>query len=345
VNRGLPVDNYLRILRLFPSGDEETGFGSNEILRLTGKSDKQQVYRDIKALIKVKILYSKKGRHVGFKQPKYLTPIGKKIRQFVEDMDQYRDSCAAFRSKMSELPTHIYGDNKIICKERFQNLVKIDSIDIDKVRKDYDKFVDSTSSLAPSTVVINNILIRFCMLLTELKEKSVKDILTQIVINAVSSELLEMAQDNSNTMLQKLSLLNKNPGTRDNNKSVLRSNSELWEERHTMLSYIMDPYMYEVGSIYRKMSGDTWNMIVGISMNTNILDFFYLSKEFKEMAKTTLRILPPDNGNARARVKAVKDLVDEDGDKKNRIQSIISICEEGYRIRNVQYSLITDQFK
>ena len=111
-------------------------------------------------------------------------------------MNQYRNSWSAFRNKLSTLLFHIDGDDKTICRMRVQvDEVNVDDIDIDKVREDYKKLVNYTSYLALPIVVINRILLRYCKLLTEFDEKSVKTILNQIVTEAITSELQEMIHD------------------------------------------------------------------------------------------------------------------------------------------------------
>ncbi len=88
VKKSQPVERYLQIITLFSEGNKETGLGSNDIWRLTGRTDKQQVYSDIKSLLSATILSSQK-KQTGYKDPKFLTKLGKGIRQFVADMDNF----------------------------------------------------------------------------------------------------------------------------------------------------------------------------------------------------------------------------------------------------------------
>ena len=177
-----PVDNYLQILGFFSRENERTGLGSNEIIRLTGKTDKQQVYHDLKVLTKANILQSKKSRRTGYKQPKFLTEIGRIIKQFAEELDQYRKSCSTFRKKMTEIPVFLYEDDKTISKEKLQNFFNTDNINVEKLRNDYVDILNRTSFLAYPTAMISNILLRYSMLLTELPERTAREILTQIVV-------------------------------------------------------------------------------------------------------------------------------------------------------------------
>ena len=307
----LPVDNYLLILQLFTSENEETGLGSNEISRLTGRTDKQQVYQDIKALMKAKLLHSKKSRRVGYKEPKYLTGAGKKIKQFVDDMNHYKKSCAAFRNKVSTLLSCVDDDGKI---KRFQDLVNVDDIDIDSKRKDYEKLVNYTSELAHPIAVINRIIFRYCKLLTEFDEKSVKIILNQIVTEAITSELQEMIHDSNEILHQKFANLDKNTGNSDTNQSELN--------------------MYKIQNIYHSASRDTYLDVLVSSWSTNTLDFQCLKEEFKEMAKMSLRILPPPSEEIAEVIEIARKVAVKRFDGKMNAdhgQTTISIFEEGYR--------------
>jgi hypothetical protein len=321
VKRIQPVDNYLQIIRLFSIENERTGLGSNEVLRLTGKTDKQRVYRDLKVLTNANILHSKKNRHTGYKQPKFLTETGKKIKRFAEELDQYRRSCSAFRKKMIEIPMILYEDDETVSKERLQNLINIDDIDVKKLRNDYVEFMTKTSFLAYPTAMIDNILLRFSMLLTELPEKIAKDILSQIVIKGITNELYEMAHDSVNSALRKS--ISPESEFKSGDSSLNRLGQTLF------------PLTYQAGHIYGETSSDIWNRIVGHSIRTDILDFSYLREEFKDMAKMTLRILRPDDANAQSRIDflrgTIQDLKSERKDKEaNHSEIIASVCEEAY---------------
>lgn len=300
-----PVDNYLQILRLFPSEDNGSGLGSNEILKLTGKTDKQQVYHDIKALISAKIIYTKKNKRAGYKQPKYLTDTGKKIRDFAEDLDKYRNSCTAFRNKISILLSCIEDNGKI---KRFQDLVTVDDIDINSKRKDYEKLVNYTGQLVHPIAVINAILYRYCKLLTEFDEKSVKTILNQIVTEAINSELQEMVRNNK-MVDQTLANLYKNCGNNEINENEFNA--------------------YKIQNIYDSALRGTYLDVLVNSWSTNVLDFNYLKDEFKEMAKMSLRFLPMPSEKVAEHIELARKVAVMRS-RDEHVQTIISIFEEGY---------------
>jgi hypothetical protein len=271
--------------------------------------------------LSVKSTLSKKSRHTGYKQPKFLTETGKKIRRFAEELDQYRKSCSAFRKKMIEIPMILYEDDETVSKERLQNLINTDDINVKKLRNDYVEFMTNTSFLAYPTAMIDNILLRYSMLLTELPEKTAKDILNQIVIKVITNELYEMAHDSADNALRKLYSL------KSEFKSVDPSQNRLLQTLY--------PLIYQAGHIYGETSSDIWNRIVGHSIRTDILDFSYLREEYKDMAKMTLRILCPDDANTQSRIdllrETIKDLKSERKDKEaNHSEIIASVCEEAY---------------
>jgi hypothetical protein len=321
VKKAQPVDNYLQILGFFSRENERTGLGSNEILRLTGKTDKQQVYHNLKILTNANILYSKKSSRTGYKQPKFLTETGRRIKQFAEELDRYRKSCSAFRKKMIEIPMILYEDDKTLSKEKLQNFFNTDDINVEKLRNDYVEIMNRTSFLAYPTAMINNILLRYSMLLTELPEKTAREILRQIVVKVITNELSEMARDSADQALRKL--------------YTPKSEFKPEDQSIDRLRQTLFPFMYQAGSIYRETSSDIWNRIVGHSIRTDIFDFSCLREEFKDMAKMALRILRPDDANARSRIAGIRattrNLQSERKNKEaNHSEIIASVCEEAY---------------
>jgi len=296
--------------------------GSNEIVRLTGKSDKQQVYQNLRVLINAKILHSKRSRHTGYKEPKFLTGTGRRIKRFVEISERYRESCSHFRKRMTEIPAYIFEeDQSTMPKEKLRSFFDIENPDIKEIKNAYVQILDNTSFLAYPTAMIENILLRYSMLLSEIDEKGAREILTQIVIKIITEEISEMAHDSIYNILRKI----------HSSKSGI--DFQDWFQKSFSKTYY--PFVYQAGPIYRNTSLDIWNQVWGLSLRTNILDFSYLKKEYLEMAKMTLRILEPDLESIQTRINTIRDSakdLEKEGNKREaaREKIIALMCEEAY---------------